>query len=485
MMTGEEFDLEALIEAPFRSDEQQRSKSDLKRSSELVGRRDQSRSKDRPHYRHDDYHSGSHNSHSGHRRRGRSHSRSRSRSPVGKKGSYHYSYDGDNNNSNSHSDRHNSVKTLHYQDRQRHRDIPPTSTSSIESLAKDNNGGEQPEEVIGEAQRDRRTVFCRQLAQRLEAHQLKEFCEQAGRVRDVRIVYDRISRRSKGVAYVEFYEEESVPAAVALTGQKLFGIPIKIELTETEKNRLAEEAAAILRQELLNKRPPLVLLSISNLNSIIGEADLRKIFEPFGEICNVHIDRVDPSVRVSTTAKIHFKEATQARQAAEKMHNFELAGRALRVKAQEVDADSYIASRTSSLGTTGSTEETDLLLETDLTEMLLRSTRETTSLKSLAHPSRPSPCLLLQHLYDPTTETEPEWDQEIAREVREECARFGRVEHLHVPRTNDGDVFARFASVDSAQAAATSLTGRWFGGRQIVALFLPVTDYLRKFPNSN
>jgi RNA-binding protein 39 len=47
------------------------------------------------------------------------------------------------------------------------------------------------------------------------------------------------------VGYVEFYDEESVPKALALTGQKLLGIPVIVQLTEAEKNRqarLAEQA---------------------------------------------------------------------------------------------------------------------------------------------------------------------------------------------------------------------------------------------------
>lgn len=47
-------------------------------------------------------------------------------------------------------------------------------------------------------ERDKRTVFVKQLAQRLKKSQMMDLFKQAGRVRDARIVVDKNSRRSKG-----------------------------------------------------------------------------------------------------------------------------------------------------------------------------------------------------------------------------------------------------------------------------------------------
>ena len=96
---------------------------------------------------------------------------------------------------------------------------------------------------LTDVQKDKRTVFIRQLSQKITAPILQEFCERAGPVRQVKLVSDRVTHRFKGVAYVEFRSEECVPIAVSMTGQKLLGVPIIVEITETEKNRIAEEAA--------------------------------------------------------------------------------------------------------------------------------------------------------------------------------------------------------------------------------------------------
>lgn len=51
-------------------------------------------------------------------------------------------------------------------------------------------------------------------------------------VRDVRMISDRNSRRSKGIAYVEFVEASSVPLAIGLTGQRLLGVPIIVQASQ-------------------------------------------------------------------------------------------------------------------------------------------------------------------------------------------------------------------------------------------------------------
>ena len=55
-------------------------------------------------------------------------------------------------------------------------------------------------------------------------------------VNDVRLITDNKTRRSKGIAYVEFVEVESVPLAMGLTGQKLLGVPILVQSAQVSLN---------------------------------------------------------------------------------------------------------------------------------------------------------------------------------------------------------------------------------------------------------
>lgn len=155
---------------------------------------------------------------------------------------------------------------------------------------------------LTEAERDRRTVFCRQLAQRTRSDDLRTFFSLAGPVHDVRIVYDRISNRSKGVAYVEFVDAASVQKAIGMTGERVCGIPVVVELTETEKNRLAEEAAESAKRSKptsTTSSGPVGAVSFSRITKVfvgglhpsLDEAALRKVFEPFGDVDLVDILR--------------------------------------------------------------------------------------------------------------------------------------------------------------------------------------------------
>lgn len=110
-----------------------------------------------------------------------------------------------------------------------------------------------------------RSVFVQQLSARVGERELFQFFEaQAGPVRDAKLIVDRISRRSKGyvlafdvhplsfvlsrnptsVGYVEFRDLDTMPKALALSGTRLMGVPILVQYTEAERNRMAQAATA-------------------------------------------------------------------------------------------------------------------------------------------------------------------------------------------------------------------------------------------------
>jgi hypothetical protein len=46
----------------------------------------------------------------------------------------------------------------------------------------------------------------------------------------------------------------------------------------------------------------------------------------------------------------------------------------------------------------------------------------------------PTPCLLLKNLFDPTKETQKDWDVRVKEAVLAECSKFGIVVHIYVVR---------------------------------------------------
>jgi RNA-binding protein 39 len=184
-------------------------------------------------------------------------------------------------------------------DRRHRRSASPRSRRPVKSMSPELNDDE----------RDRRTIFVQQLAARLRTKELKEFFEKVGPVKEAQIVKDRVSGRSKGyvnfqitatslmspsVGYVEFRNEESVAAAIQLTGQKLLGIPIIAQHTEAEKNRQARTTEGVGPRE---PGVPIHRLYVGNIHFSITEDDLTNVFEPFGALEFVQLQKEEGTGR--------------------------------------------------------------------------------------------------------------------------------------------------------------------------------------------
>lgn len=124
-----------------------------------------------------------------------------------------------------------------------------------------------------------------QLSQRIRARDLEEFFSSVGKVRDVRLITCNKTKRFKGIAYIEFKDPESVALALGLSGQRLLGIPICVQHTQAEKNRIANAAPTFTPK---NHTGPMRLY-VGSLHFNITEEMLRGIFEPFGKIDSIQL----------------------------------------------------------------------------------------------------------------------------------------------------------------------------------------------------
>ncbi|KAI9015717.1 hypothetical protein CLU79DRAFT_838069 [Phycomyces nitens] len=342
-----------------------------------------------------------------------------------------------------------------------------------------------PSPPLPEEERDRRTVFVTQLAQRLKSRELEDFFTQAGRVRDAKIIFDRHSGRSKGVGYVEFYDEDSVQSALAMSGQKLLGIPVVVQLTEAEKNRLAMQAAknaqmAAQDQELFYQR-----LYVGSIHFSLTEDDIRQIFEPFGPLDFVNLHKDPETGKSKGYAFIQYKNAEDSKQALEKMNGFELAGRNLKV--------GLVTEKTSVMSSSLDDDAGLALNSLSRTELMKKLAARQTDLMEELEPSIPimppkpiipvsaSRTVMLNNMFNPSEESEPDWMQDLETDVKDECLHFGHVTHIHVNEDSLGEIFVKFGTIDAAERAVKALNGRWFGGRQITAAFVSEAIYNAKF----
>ncbi|XP_076323441.1 RNA-binding protein 39-like isoform X3 [Tachypleus tridentatus] len=343
-------------------------------------------------------------------------------------------------------------------------------------------------------ERDMRTVLCMQLSPRIHSQDLEEFFSSVGKVRDVKIIVDTRTRRSKGIAYVEFEDIESVSLAVGLNGQKLLGIPVNVQPSQAEKNRQAALASNLQK----GGNGPMRLY-VGSLHFNITEDMLKGIFEPFGRIEKVELIRDTETGRSKGYGFITFYNSEDARKALDQLNGFELAGRSIKV-GNVTDRSDYVygASFLDSdeldhtgvgLGVTGRLQLMAKLAEGtgfEIPKVAMSALQMQGSIiQQNSVPPIATQCFMLSNMFDPALEKSPTWDQEIRNDVIEECQKHGGVLHVFVDKASaQGNVFVKCPTTAAAVASVNSLHGRWFAGRIITAAYVPLTNYHNLFADA-
>ncbi|KAK8967515.1 Polyadenylate-binding protein RBP47A [Platanthera guangdongensis] len=191
--------------------------------------------------------------------------------------------------------------------------------------------GNEPE---ADPERDQRTVFAYQICLKADERDVYEFFSRAGKVRDVRLIMDRNSRRSKGVGYIEFYDSMSVPMAIALSGQLLLGQPVMVKPSEAEKN-LVQSTTTSAGGGGLNGpySGGARKLYVGNLHFNMTEEQLRQVFEPFGVVELVQLPLDPETMHCKGFGFVQFTRLEDARAAQSLNGQLEIAGRTIKVSA--------------------------------------------------------------------------------------------------------------------------------------------------------
>uniref|UniRef100_A0A5F5PVI0 RNA binding motif protein 23 n=1 Tax=Equus caballus TaxID=9796 RepID=A0A5F5PVI0_HORSE len=323
-MASDDFDIviEAMLEAPYKKEEDEQQKKEVKEDSPSNTANSTSST------------GNSGNGTSGSSASGEASNRSRDRDRHRRRSSRSRSRDRQRRHRSRSWDRRHSSESRsrdrRREDRVRYRSPPPVTGrrygQSKSPHFREKSPVREPVDNLSPEERDARTVFCMQLAARIRPRDLEDFFSAVGKVRDVRIISDRNSRRSKGIAYVEFCEIQSVPLAIGLTGQRLLGVPIIVQASQAEKNRLAAMANNLQKGSGGPMR-----LYVGSLHFNITEDMLRGIFEPFGKIDNIVLMKDSDTGRSKGYGFITFSDSECARRALEQLNGFELAGRPMRV----------------------------------------------------------------------------------------------------------------------------------------------------------
>ncbi|XP_039033765.1 RNA-binding protein 39-like isoform X2 [Hibiscus syriacus] len=367
-------------------------------------------------------------------------------------------------------ERSSSRSRRHESDRERDREREIDTRDS--RRFKDKKEVVEPE---ADPERDQRTVFAYQMPLKATERDVYEFFSKAGKVRDVRLIMDRNSRRSKGVGYIEFYDVMSVPMAIALSGQLLLGQPVMVKPSEAEKNLVQSNTSGAGAGSVAGPYGAVDRkLYVGNLHFNMTEMQLRQIFEPFGPVELVQLPLDLETGQCKGFGFVQFAQLEHAKAAQGALNGkLEIAGRTIKVSSvtdhvgtqdpaaksadfdddegaglalnaqsrallmQKLDRSGIATSITSSLGVpllNGSAPNPHAVTlpvngQAAYPAPVLPPIMCATPLDPIGQPSE---CLLLKNMFDPATETEPDFDMEIKEDVEEECSKYGRVKHIYV-----------------------------------------------------
>ncbi|KAJ9128283.1 hypothetical protein QFC24_000576 [Naganishia onofrii] len=377
---------------------------------------------------------------------------------------------------------------------------------------------DEAEALLQDVDSETRSIFVSQLAAALTSKDVGMFFEEKlgkGSVRDARVVTDRITRRSKGVAYVELASVELVSKALTLSGTIVMGLPIMIALSESEKNITTTivpsmPGAPISGPGSLPPSRPLIpgmpamqamaghegdadaaipyhRLYVGNLYYNLTADDIRQVFEPFGELAFVEMPMEPHTNRSRGYAFVQFKELAPAEMALASMNGFELAGRSIKVSTVHERGTGGLprAQIQETLEDTSTTQGTkmDAATRQQLMFKLARQPDPTALGSSLPvsssvmrpHiPVQQTQYVQLSNMFDPATgdsETESNWHLDLEEDIKEEIeAKYGKVDKLVVDKNSpEGHVFIKFADVAAATNGIAGLNGRFFSAKKISA----------------
>ncbi|CAL2279706.1 unnamed protein product [Prunus armeniaca] len=354
--------------------------------------------------------------------------------------------------------------------------------------------------------------FHLQIFLKADERDVYEFFSRAGKVRNVRLIMDRNSRRSKGVGCIEFYDAMSVPMAIALSGQPLLGQPVMVKPSEAETNLVQSTSVVSGPGGMMGPYSGGARrLYVGNLHTNIKEDDLHQVFGAFGpvELVQLPVDETNNCkgfgfVQVMALYYIVTDQAEMQDLGAnagdfddDEGGGLSLNARSRAILMQKLDRSGSGSGIAGPLGTPA-VNSTGVSLPMELpTAPLLGAAPvvsplvppitavpgiaglgvaglqiPTSTLPSIDTIGVPSECLLLKNMFDPAVETEPNFDLDIKEDVQEECSKYGNLRHIFVDKNTAGHVYLRFENTQAAINARHVLHGRWFAGKMIEATFM-------------
>lgn len=162
------------------------------------------------------------------------------------------------------------------------------------------------------------TIFVGNLAWDAKEQDIIDFFKSCGSILQVRMIIDKKTGRSRGIAYVEFENADNVDSALQKKGRDLLGRPINID--KANSNPASTN---------ISQSDPTPVLFVGNLSYSTTESKLSQAFSKYGTVMLTRIP-TGPDHKSKGFGYVQFKSTEHAKAAME-APRFELDGRKLRL----------------------------------------------------------------------------------------------------------------------------------------------------------
>lgn len=323
-------------------------------------------------------------------------------------------------------------------------------------------------------------VFVSQQHPKVDERALFEFFSLIGRVNDVRQVRDCRTKRSKGLAFIEFAERASVEPAVALSGQQQLGHPITVQNMQVNRMKTEDNQR---NQEIAEQNA--CTITITGLPFDVRRSDLRVIQTEFGDVDSLTLLRITINHSLSY---VRFTCLEDARIAAKTLDNWPQLGRRLKTyygiwRHPSFGPNPYRnmkeAEPVSSLPEDTILPNTTLIYDDihpqsaevakDQKDDIQQVQQEEQKKQDKEQLS--SSYVIIRDGFNPLECTDTE-QEEIHQDMMTECKKVGTIINLYIDTKDPrGSVYIKYSSSDEASRAVQVFNNRKFEGRQLCTEF--------------
>lgn len=305
----------------------------------------------------------------------------------------------------------------------------------------------------------------------LSEDDVKEAFAVYGPVKSVTMMMDNVAKRHRGYGFLEFEAPEAASLALQCMDNAIFG---QRHMRCGRPNNYPSELPPN------TPKPPPERLYVSNVHELIGEEELQKVFGAFGPLKACRLAPDFETRRHRGFGYIEFEQAEHAALALTALHRFELAGRVLQVGKCVVGGP--LMGGMSLLNTL----KTAIRIPADKHHLIppsvlaMADSINATVNEITKTPPKTSTVVRISNLDDYSTISQNELEQQsLEADVLEECSKYGQIvtSKLILAAPEIVSIFLKYSKPEEAAECIKVMQGRWFGGRQLRAVYFDPERY--------